>query len=87
LNAPEDVFINCPFDEDYRACFEALLFAVCASGYKVRCALEDADTAIIHFEKLRRIQRDEDEAHPYKHYRAYLAFMNDLLRGEQALGT
>jgi hypothetical protein len=55
LNAPENVFINCPFDEDYRPCFEALVFAVSVSGYKARCALEDADAATLRFEKLRRL--------------------------------
>jgi hypothetical protein len=55
LNAPENVFINCPFDEDYRPCFEALVFAVSVSGYKARCTLEDADAATIRFEKLRRL--------------------------------
>jgi hypothetical protein len=50
-----DVFINCPFDEDFRPCFEAVLFAVTASGYKVRCALEDADGANIRFNKLRKL--------------------------------
>jgi hypothetical protein len=33
------------------------------------------------------LQRDEDEVHPYKHYRAFLALMNDFLKGEQALGA
>jgi hypothetical protein len=50
-----NVFINCPFDEDYRPCFEALLFIVAASGYTVRCALEDADGASIRFDKLRKL--------------------------------
>lgn len=50
-----NVFINCPFDEDYRPCFEALLFIVAANGYTVRCALEDADGASIRFDKLRRL--------------------------------
>ena len=54
LNNP-NVFINCPFDEDFRPCFEALLFAVLASGYKPRCALEDADGTVIRFEKLRKL--------------------------------
>jgi len=53
-----NVFINCPFDENFRPCFEALLFAVTASGYKVRCALEDADGASIRFEKLRNLIRE-----------------------------
>jgi hypothetical protein len=35
-----DVFINCPFDEDYQPFFHALFFVVVACGYRVRCALE-----------------------------------------------
>jgi hypothetical protein len=58
-SAPDpNVFINCPFDEGFRPCFEALLFAVTAGGYKVRCALEDADGASIRFEKLRKLIRE-----------------------------
>jgi hypothetical protein len=53
-----NVFINCPFDADYRACFEALLFTVMVSGYRVRCALEDDDAANIRFDKLRRLIRE-----------------------------
>ena len=59
MSAPNrNVFINCPFDEAYRECFEALLFAVTVSGYKARCALEDDDAANIRFDKLRRLIRE-----------------------------
>ena len=51
----DHVFINCPFDEEYRPCFEALLFAITHSGYTVRCALEDVDGANIRFDKLRKL--------------------------------
>lgn len=34
------VFINCPFDEEYRPIFEALVFAVFDCGFVARCALE-----------------------------------------------
>jgi hypothetical protein len=47
------VFINCPFDAKYRRCFEALLFAITSSGYRVRCALEDRDGANVRFNKIR----------------------------------
>ena len=50
-----NVFVNCPFDAGYRPCFEALLFTITASGYKVRCALEDSDGASIRFDKLRKL--------------------------------
>lgn len=53
-----NVFINCPFDAEYRPCFEALLFAVTFSEYRVRCALEDGDAANIRFDKLRRLIRE-----------------------------
>jgi hypothetical protein len=49
------VFINCPFDDDYRPCFEAILFAVTISDYRARCALEENDSGDIRFDKLRRL--------------------------------
>lgn len=56
-----DVFINCPFDDDYLPCFEALLFAITISGYRVRCALEDSDGGDIRFAKLCRLIGDSDD--------------------------
>lgn len=55
-----DVFVNCPFDDDYVPCFEALLFAITIAGYRVRCALEDNDGGDIRFDKLRRLIADCD---------------------------
>jgi hypothetical protein len=49
------VFINCPFDSEYKHCFEALIFTVLASGYRVRCALEDSNSGDIRFDKLCRL--------------------------------
>jgi hypothetical protein len=37
------VFINCPFDRDYRPFFEALVFAVHDAGFVPRCSLELSD--------------------------------------------
>jgi hypothetical protein len=56
-----DVFINCPFDDDYLPCFEALLFAITVCWYSVRCALEDNDSGDIRFEKLCRLIADCDQ--------------------------
>jgi hypothetical protein len=53
-----NVFINCPFDADYRPLFEALIFTIVASGYTARCALEDDDAGNIRFDKLRRLIRE-----------------------------
>ena len=55
-----DVFINCPFDDDYLPCFEALLFAITLCGYRVRCALEDDDGANLRFDKLCALIGDSD---------------------------
>jgi len=40
-----EVFINCPFDEEYKAIFEAILFTVYRCGYKPRCAKEFDDSS------------------------------------------
>jgi len=36
----ESVFVNCPFDREYTAVFDAIVFAVHDCGYVARCALE-----------------------------------------------
>jgi hypothetical protein len=59
-----DVFINCPFDAEYRPAFEALIFAITASGYQVRCALEEDNSADIRHEKLCRLIRESDRSDP-----------------------
>jgi hypothetical protein len=50
-----DVFINCPFDSEYRSLFAAILFTVAACGYRARCALEVDDGIDIRFDKLCRL--------------------------------
>lgn len=57
-----NVFINCPFDDDYKPCFEALIFTVTASGYRARCALEENDAGDIRFDKLCRLVGDSDKS-------------------------
>jgi len=37
------VFLNCPFDEEYRPIYEALIFTVMAAGFVIRCARERED--------------------------------------------
>ena len=56
------VFVNCPFDEDYKSCFEALVFTVASSKYRVRCALEENDSGDIRFEKLCRLIASSDRS-------------------------
>jgi hypothetical protein len=54
LAAPHarDVFINCPFDEAYREGLVAIVFAVIASGFTPRCALEVMDSSQNRLEKI-----------------------------------
>jgi hypothetical protein len=54
----ENVFLNCPFDDAYKPSFEAVLFTLTASGYRVRCALEENDTGDVRFVKLCRLIRE-----------------------------
>ncbi len=51
----EDVFVNCPFSEDYDLHFRAILYTVIRSGFKPRCAREEDDGGNVRFEKICRI--------------------------------
>lgn len=53
-----NVFINCPFDEDFRPLFDALVFCVEECGFKARCALEVTDSGDVRFEKIISIIKD-----------------------------
>ena len=44
------VFLNCPFDDQYKPIFEALVFTIHACGFTARCALEDGGSERV-FEK------------------------------------
>lgn len=46
------VFINCPFDPDYRPLFRAMCFTIAACGYVPRCALDFSDSGVVRFEKI-----------------------------------
>lgn len=46
------VFINCPFDSDYRPLLEAVVFAVYDCGFFPRCALEEEDSSQVRIEKI-----------------------------------
>jgi len=52
------VFVNCPFDEQYRHLFEAVVFAVHDCGYIARCALEVDDSSEVRIDKIIRIISD-----------------------------
>ncbi len=50
-----DVFINCPFDPDYRPIFDAIVFAVRHLGFIARCSLEEDDAGESRLSKIERI--------------------------------
>ncbi len=46
------VFLNCPFDDEYKPIFDALVFTVHACGFRIRCAREDSGTDAIRIHKI-----------------------------------
>ncbi|HEU4558676.1 MAG TPA: hypothetical protein VFS20_12540 [Longimicrobium sp.] len=49
------VFINCPFDADYRPLLEAVVFTVYDCGFFPRCALEVDDSSQVRIQKITSI--------------------------------
>lgn len=54
----QHVFINCPFDPQYKDLFEAIVFAVSVCRFRPRCALEVDDGSQIRIEKIFNIISD-----------------------------
>jgi hypothetical protein len=54
----QQVFINCPFDDQYQSLFEAIAFAVFVCGFQPRCALEMDDGSQTRIEKIFNIIED-----------------------------
>jgi hypothetical protein len=51
----KNVFINCPFDSQYKPLLEAIVFAVSDCGLWPRCALELDDASEVRIEKIFKI--------------------------------
>ncbi len=51
----DNVFINCPFDSDYKPLFEAIVFAVHDCDFIARCALEEGDVSQVRIDKIYNI--------------------------------
>src|ERR1700704_4098519 len=49
------VFINCPFDREYRELFYAIVFAVKDCGYNARSALEISDAGEARLAKILKL--------------------------------
>ena len=54
----QNVFINCPFDADYRPLFESLVFVVHDCGFIARSAQEVVDTGEVRIDRIRRLIRE-----------------------------
>jgi hypothetical protein len=52
------VFVNCPFDAEYRRLFEALVFAIHDCGFEARCSLEAEDSGQVRIGKIKRLIRE-----------------------------
>lgn len=50
-----NVFINCPFDEEYAPMFEAIVFAVQDLGFRPRSARERLDSGEVRLSKIREL--------------------------------
>lgn len=46
------VFINCPFDDDYRPILRAICFTIMACGYVPRCALDFNDSGAVRLSEI-----------------------------------
>ncbi len=54
----ENVFINCPFDDQYGSLLSALVFSVHDCGFVARSALELDDSSEVRIDKIFRIIAD-----------------------------
>lgn len=54
----KNVFINCPFDEDYDLIFNAILFTVHKCGFILRCSKEFEDSSGIRIKNIIQLIRD-----------------------------
>jgi hypothetical protein len=50
-----EVFVNCPFDSEYKHQFNALLFTIYDCGFYPRCALEAVDSGRLRFAKISQL--------------------------------
>jgi len=48
----DNIFINCPFDDQYKPLFDAIVFTVFDAGFVGRCTLEIRDSAQNRLEKI-----------------------------------
>ena len=57
-NYVKNVFLNCPFDDDYQGLFNAILFTVHRCGFILRCSKEFDDTSKIRMNNIIGLIKD-----------------------------
>jgi hypothetical protein len=53
-----NVFVNCPFDSQYKRIFDAITFAIHDAGFRARTALEENNTATERHSKIARLIKE-----------------------------
>jgi len=51
----KNVFINCPFDENYLPLFRAVIFTIHDMGFRARCSLEASNAGNVRIDKIQDI--------------------------------
>ena len=52
IRSTNNVFINCPFDREYKPLFYAVVFSIYGCGFVARCALENQDSSQVRLNKI-----------------------------------
>ena len=92
------VFINCPFDQQYRPLFEAIVFCVAACGFVPRCTLDLTDAGEVRIENIYRliaqcnhgihdISRTEVAGQPYRLPRFNMPLELGIFLGAKRFGA
>jgi hypothetical protein len=55
---PRNVFINCPFDDEYTPIFEAIVFTIQACGFRPMCARSRLNSSEVRLHKILEIIGD-----------------------------
>jgi intergrase/recombinase len=58
LDYDRNVFINCPFDEEYEKIFNAILFTVHKCGFILRCSKEYEDSSSVRIQNIIKLIRE-----------------------------
>jgi hypothetical protein len=57
-DSQREVFVNCPFDDEYKPLFNATVFTIIRSGFVARSALETDNAAENRFDKICQIIKE-----------------------------